>query len=148
MKIPVIEWIPFDKDNPPDEIVLGEKFLVFLRENDYDDDKTWTYHVDITRPYGSYIDNFWDTMNDWYEGQRVEVLAYAHFPQGLKEDDLIEKSESIDTTKTLYEQNLPCCMNCSKNFHCCFEEKIFNLSSSLDNTCCTEYIRQTNLKED
>lgn len=91
MKIPEIEWMPFDKNNPPEHLNPEEEFLVFLREDDYDDGKTWTYHVDIATPYGSYIDKFWDTINDWREGQCVEVLAYAHLPDGLKEDDLIEK---------------------------------------------------------
>ena len=94
MKIPEIEWIPFDKNNPPTDITFGEDFLVFLREDNYDDGKTWTYHVDAAEPYGRYIDNFWDTQCDWCEGQRVEVLAYASFPYGLKEDDLIEKMEA------------------------------------------------------
>lgn len=41
-------------------------------------------------PNGSYIDDFWDTENDWLEGNQVEVVAYAEFPYGLKECDLIE----------------------------------------------------------
>ena len=52
--------------------------------------ESWKYNVDIASPYGSYIDDFWDTENDWLEGNQVEVVAYAEFPYGLKECDLIE----------------------------------------------------------
>lgn len=36
------------------------------------------------------LDDFWDTENDWHEGQRVEVVAYAEFPYCLKECALME----------------------------------------------------------
>ena len=66
-------------------------YLVIVREDDYNNGKTWHYAVDIATPYGSYIDDFWDTVNDWREGQRVEVVAYAEFPSYLKESDLVEE---------------------------------------------------------
>jgi hypothetical protein len=93
MKLPKIKWIPFDKNNPPTDLnFIGVEvwYLVFLREDNYDNGATWTYHVDYATPYGDYIDNFWDTQNDWDEGQRVEVLAYADLPVYLKESDLVE----------------------------------------------------------
>lgn len=89
MKIPKINWIPFDKNNPPINL-YDEKYLIFLREDNYDNGATWKYSVDLAEPYGNYIDNFWDTDNDWCEGQRVEVIAYAEFPYSLKESDLLE----------------------------------------------------------
>lgn len=107
---PKINWIPFDKDNPPEHLFPDEEFLVFLREDDYDDGKTWTYHVDIAEPYGAYIDNFWSTRNDWVEGQRVEVLAYASLPYGLKEEDLVDPSCVVEdpTRKALKNFNNMC----------------------------------------
>lgn len=93
MKLPKINWIPFDKINPPTDLnAMGveEWYLVFLRKDNYDNGATWTYHVDYATPYGSYLDDFWDTQNDWDEGQRVEVLAYAELPVYLKETDLVE----------------------------------------------------------
>lgn len=90
MKIPKINWIPFDRDNPPGDLSECADYLILLREDDYNNGATWTYHVDIASPYGSYIDDFWNTTNDWYEGQRVEVLAYAELPCNMKEEDLEE----------------------------------------------------------
>lgn len=94
MKVPEINWIPFDKNDPPAGLGIGEEYLIFLREDDYDDGATWRYYTDYATPYGSYLDDFWDTNNDWCEGQRVEVLAYAEFPCCLKETDLVERKES------------------------------------------------------
>lgn len=90
MKLPRINWIPFDKKSPPIDLCIGEEYLIFLREDHYDNGATWTYHVDHATAYGSYLDNFWDTCNDWDEGQRIEVLAYAEFPYHMKESDLVE----------------------------------------------------------
>ena len=91
MKVPKFNWIPFDKDNPPCDLCLEGDYLILLREDDYNDGATWSYSVDKATPYGSYLDNFWDTTNDWDEGQRIEVLAYAEFPCWMKEDDLCEE---------------------------------------------------------
>ena len=91
MKIPKINWIPFDRNDPPTDLFDEQNFLILLREDDYDNGATWKYSVDVARPYGSYIDDFWDTVNDWREGQRVEVVAYARFPSYLKESDLVEE---------------------------------------------------------
>lgn len=90
MKVPKINWIPFDRNNPPIELQLLTGYLIFFREDNYDDGATWDYHVDYATPYGDYLDDFWDTENDWDEGQRIEVLAYAEFPSYLKEQDLVE----------------------------------------------------------
>lgn len=90
MKVPKINWIPFDKDNPPIMLSYEVDYLVLLREDHYDNGASWTYHVDYATPFGSYIDDFWTTCNDWREGQRVEVVAYAEFPGELKEADLID----------------------------------------------------------
>ena len=93
MKVPNINWIPFDRKNPPMDLFDEEDFLILLREDDYNNGATWKYSIDVATPYGDYIDDFWDTTNDWQEGQRVEVIAYAKFPYGLKETDLVEVKE-------------------------------------------------------
>lgn len=92
MKIPKINWIPFDKNNPPtfDDICECDRYLILLREDNYDNGATWKYSVDTANPFGSYLDNFWDTHNDWDEGQRVEVLAYAEMPYYLNEEELVD----------------------------------------------------------
>lgn len=90
MKVPKIHWIPFDKANPPINLSIEQEVLILLREDNYNNGATWQYSVDIATPYGDYIDNFWDTTNDWCEGQRVEVVAYAELPYSLSESDLNE----------------------------------------------------------
>jgi NTP pyrophosphatase (non-canonical NTP hydrolase) len=87
VKIPKIKWIPFDSNNPPANLNPDETFLIFLREDDYNNGASWHYSVDVASPYGDYLDNFWTTENDWLEGQRVEVLAYARFPYYQKETE-------------------------------------------------------------
>lgn len=90
MKIPKINWIPFDRNNPPIDLCDDENFLILLREDGYNNGANFRYSVDVATPYGSYIDDFWDTDNDWCEGQRVEVVAYSRFPSYLKESDLVD----------------------------------------------------------
>ena len=85
-KTPKINWIAFDKNNPPN-LWETQTFLVLLREDNYDNGATWRYSVDTATPWGDYIDDFWDTSNDWCEGQRVEVVAYAELPYSLSESD-------------------------------------------------------------
>lgn len=92
MKLPKINWIPFDRNNPPSDLCSFEEYLIFFREDNYDDGATWEYHTDYATPYGFYLNNFWDTTNDWDEGARIEVLAYAEFPCWLKEKDLVEEN--------------------------------------------------------
>lgn len=97
---PKINWIPFDKNNPPENLVMDTQYLIFLREDNYDKGATWTYSVDVATPYGRYLDDFWDTENDWKEGQIVEVLAYAEFPYEQKEEELVRPDEyAIDPTR-------------------------------------------------
>lgn len=96
MKVPKIDWVPFDKNNPPTSLCYSVEYLILLREDAYDDGATWSYAVDYATPYGDYLDNFWDTSNDWDEGQRIEVLAYADFPCCLKESDLVEYKEETN----------------------------------------------------
>lgn len=91
MKVPKFNWIPFDKNNPPVNLSL-DNYLILLREKYYEEDD-WDYSVDIAKPYGAYIDDFWDTDNDWQECQfALEVVAYAKLPEYFKEDKLVEEN--------------------------------------------------------
>ena len=49
MKVPKINWIPFDRNNPPADL-YGD-YLIFLREDNYDNGATWRYSVDVAEPY-------------------------------------------------------------------------------------------------
>ena len=113
MKLPKINWVPFDRNNPPIDLCDVETYLIFFREDDYDDGATWTYHVDYATAYGSYLDNFWDTENDWDEGQRIEVLAYAEFPNFFKGMRFDGGSIMADVSQT------PCidCVHCEVRGH-------------------------------
>lgn len=93
MKIPKFDWKPFDRKNPPIDLHQDEAYLILLREDNHDNGTSWHYSVDIATPYEDYIDNFWFTNNDWLEGQRVEVIAYAELPYFINEDDLEEKDD-------------------------------------------------------
>jgi hypothetical protein len=90
MNIPKINWIPFDRNNPPADLSYDVDYLIVLRERETHGDKDWRYSIDIARPYGDYIDNFWDTDTDWCEGQPIEVVAYAELPYWKRESELVE----------------------------------------------------------
>ncbi len=59
-------------------------YLVTVIEK-YSFEKEWRYHVDMAASFGSEIDNFWDTCNDWYEGQEVHVIAWTDLPEPYEE---------------------------------------------------------------
>lgn len=40
MKTPKINWIPFNKDNPPLDLCYLADYLIFLREDNYDNGQT------------------------------------------------------------------------------------------------------------
>lgn len=88
MLIPKINWTPFDKNNPPMNINGEADYLIFLREDWTNTGQNWIYHIDVTQPYGTYLDNFWDTTNDWDEGQLIEVLAFAELPCMIPKTDI------------------------------------------------------------
>lgn len=95
LKIPKINWIPFDKNNPPKYLLPESQYLIVLREDDFDNGATWSYSIDYSRPSADCYDpdsagNFWEIVNDWNEGQRVEVVAYAEFPYVTDESELVE----------------------------------------------------------
>ena len=76
------EWISV-KDRLPDNDVLDE-FLVVVKEK-YHWEKEWRYHIDTAMNHGDYIDNYWDTRNDWNEGQEVHITHWMPFPRTPKE---------------------------------------------------------------
>lgn len=87
IKVPKFNWIPFNANNIPDNLMDDCEYLVLVHQVNYK--LPDTYHVDIATPYGNYINNFWDTLNDWDEGEPcTEVIAFAELPCGLKESDL------------------------------------------------------------
>lgn len=68
-------WISVDERLPEN----GDSYLVVIKEKEIFYDK-WLYHVDVASSHGSYIDDFWDTFNDWCEGQEVHVTHWMPLP--------------------------------------------------------------------
>lgn len=52
MKVPKINWIPFDKNNPPANLDGEVNYLILLKDDEWSHGKTWKYNVDIASPYG------------------------------------------------------------------------------------------------
>lgn len=66
-------WIPVEEYKPN----IG--FYIVTGKQKYDWEDKWHYFVDIAYCPGDYIDSFWDTFNDWDEGQETHygMDAYA-----------------------------------------------------------------------
>lgn len=80
-----INWIPCE-ERMPDTNSCGE-FLVIVKEEDILTGG-WNYGIDLAW-FGTYIDNFWDTCNDWCEGQEVHITHWAEIevPKKLTEKE-------------------------------------------------------------
>lgn len=98
MKVPKIKWKKFTPGDPEIlDLCPFTKYLVLIEEGDYDNypfgvyDEHHSYSVDVATPFGSYLDNFWDTEYDWDEGQGLKVLAYAELPEDIKLYELEEQ---------------------------------------------------------
>ena len=57
LKIPRINWEPFDKNNPPMNLGYEKTYLILLREDWHrrSNERKWRYHVDVATAYGSYL---------------------------------------------------------------------------------------------
>lgn len=81
-----INWISC-KERLPEDI---DKYLVIIKDHDFFEDK-WNYDIDVANSYGSYIDDFWDTINDWKEGQEVHITHWADFQEIADNLKIIKK---------------------------------------------------------
>lgn len=79
-----IKWITFDKTkvNEYKQLYPDASFLILIKDSGYDDFCPVSYHVDFATfvEHNGYLDDHWDTTNDWFEGQRLEVVAFAPMP--------------------------------------------------------------------
>ena len=71
-----IEWISC-KERLPEE---GDGFLVIVKTK-WEYEKDWSYNVDYATSFGDYVDGFWDTYNDWHEGEEVHITHWAEIPK-------------------------------------------------------------------
>ena len=70
------EWIPCS-DRLPE---IGDTYIVTGKQK-YPHEKDWEYFVDAAGSHGGYIDDFWNTFNDWKEGQETHIIAWMPLPE-------------------------------------------------------------------
>lgn len=80
-----IKWISC-KERLPE---TGGDYLVIVRQK-YDWEKEWNYGIDLATTFGDYIDNFWNTCNDWCEGQETHIDYWAELELPELGDDIDE----------------------------------------------------------
>lgn len=92
MKIPKLNWIPFNSDKPPVDLSNCENaYLVLIEDKGYPPyypRKPCDYYMDIATAYGSYLDNFWNTTNDWCEGNDIHVIAYCNLDGKIEVEEI------------------------------------------------------------
>ena len=74
------EWI-LCSDRLPE---IGDTYIVTGKQK-YPHEKDWEYFVDVADSHGGYIDDFWNTFNDWKEGQETHIIAWMPLPEPYKE---------------------------------------------------------------
>ena len=70
------EWIPVSERLPN----IGDTFLVTVMVGT-------RIKTDVASNFGSYIDGFWDTFNDWIEDEECHVTAWMPLPEPYKGGD-------------------------------------------------------------
>lgn len=83
------QWIPCS-EKLPKRIINGnvetvQEFFVTVKERWPGEE--WSYHTDIAEFPGDYIDDIWQTYNDWREGQEVHVIAWMPLPKPWRGED-------------------------------------------------------------
>lgn len=86
---PKPQWIPCSERLPEriidDDVETVQEFFVTVKERWPGEE--WKYHTDIAEYPGDYIDDVWQTFNDWREGQEVHVIAWMPLPPSYKGDE-------------------------------------------------------------
>lgn len=91
LQIPTIDpvkhgrWIPCNERLPE----IGGTYIVTGIQK-YAHEKEWHYFVDVASSHGDYIDDYWDTFNDWVEGQETHIVAWMPLPKPYKMDEVSE----------------------------------------------------------
>lgn len=74
------EWVPCSERLPltyEDNIPVVNSYIVTVSVDG-------VLFVDMAYNFGTYIDEFWDTVVDWDEGNDVHVLAWMPWPEPYK----------------------------------------------------------------
>ena len=92
MKIPKLDWIAFNPNEPPVDLTDSEDaYLVLIEDRGYPPhylNEPYEYHIDVATAYGSYLDNFWNTTNDWDEGNDIHVIGYCDLSNQIKVEEM------------------------------------------------------------
>lgn len=80
---PEQQWTPCS-ERLPERIINGDvetvqEFFVTVKERWPGEE--WKYYTDVAEFPGDYIDDVWQTYNDWKEGQEVHVIAWMPLPE-------------------------------------------------------------------
>lgn len=73
---PKTGWIPVSERLPD----IGDTFLVTVMVGT-------KVETDVADSFGSYIDGFWNTFNDWIEDEECHVIAWMPLPEPYKGGD-------------------------------------------------------------
>lgn len=80
-----MRWTPVSERLPE----AGNTCIVTGKQK-YSWEKDWHVFVDVAESGGDYIDDYWDTFNDWKEGQETHIIAWAPLPKPWKgENELV-----------------------------------------------------------
>ena len=78
-KSPTIDrvWIPCSERLPE----FGT-YIVTVKQK-YEFEQEWNYYTDVASYVSDdgYIDEHWDTFNDWIEGQETHVISWMPLPE-------------------------------------------------------------------
>ena len=75
------KWISV-KDRLPEE---GDSYIVAGKMRLQGE--PWEYFTDVAASHGCYIDGFWDTFNDWVEGNETHITHWMPMPEPPKEEE-------------------------------------------------------------
>ena len=73
------EWISVDERLPDD---YNDYLVVVKHKYEWEDE--WEYDVDVGGPAlgdDGYIDHFWETLNDWEEGEECHITHWMPLPE-------------------------------------------------------------------
>lgn len=84
------EWISVSEGLPDDM----DEYLIVIKHK-YPSDKEWQYEVDVASSGGTYLDGFWDTWNDWDEGQELHVTHWMRMPEPPQREAKMTNGDAI-----------------------------------------------------
>ena len=85
----LLQPVPAFVESCPVQPEIGDAYIVTGIQKDAHE-KEWHYFVDVASSHGDYIDDYWDTFNDWIEGQETHIVAWMPLPKPYKMDEVSE----------------------------------------------------------